>query len=107
MLAELLRLSLDSDIQHISSVQRGSGSDAGMAVHAEVDLPSPSNRLLQLIRRNSEWRIEMDQDPSLQGRVEVIEQALKVIAPSAEFDSILELRENLNLRLPWCPGCCR
>ena len=95
MLAELLRLSLHSDIQHISSVQRGSGSDAGMAVHEEVDSPSP-NRLLQLIRRDSQWRIKMEQDPSLQARVEVIEQVLKTIAPSAQFDSILELRENLS-----------
>ena len=31
MLAELLHRSLHSDDQHISSVQRGSGSDAGMA----------------------------------------------------------------------------
>ena len=95
MLAQLLHQSLHSDIQHISSVQRGSGSDAGMAVHAEVDSPSP-NRLLQLIRRDSQWRIKMEQDPSLQARVEVIEQVLKTIAPSAQFDSILELRENLS-----------
>jgi hypothetical protein len=38
----------------------------------------------------------MEQDPSLQARVEAIEQVLKTIAPSAEFDSILELRENLS-----------
>ncbi len=38
----------------------------------------------------------MEQDPSLQARVEVIEQVLKTTAPSAEFDSILELRENLS-----------
>jgi predicted O-linked N-acetylglucosamine transferase (SPINDLY family) len=95
MLAELLHRSLHSDDQHISSVQRGSGSDAGMAVHAEVDSPSP-NRLLQLIRRDSRWRIKMEQDPSLQAHVEAIEQVLKTIAPSAEFDSILELRENLS-----------
>ena len=93
MLAKLLSLSLETDIQHISSVQRGSGSDA---VHAEVDSPWPSNRLLQLIRLDRRWQIKLDHDPTLQGRVQVIEQCLKEVVPSAEFDSILELQDNLS-----------
>ena len=90
MLAELLHLSLESDIQHISS-GAGRGSDVGNAVPAEVD----SGRLLELIRLDSRWKNKLDQDASLQGRVQMLEKFCQGIAPSVKFDSILELGENL------------
>ena len=91
MLAELLHLSFESDIQHISSVQGGRGSDVGNAVLAEKD----TGRLLELTRLDSRWKNKLDQDASLQGRVQMFEKCCQDIAPSVKFDSILKLGENL------------